>query len=79
MSFFYYYHYILESSQKTVDAEGFEKVERNKWRNKWRREKVIRDQLASGDIMGEDEIHKLFFIIQTSGFDITVHMPPEDR
>lgn len=52
------------------DAEGFQVVQMSK-AQKWKHMKYMREQLASADVMGDNEIETIKGWITTSQYDIT--------
>lgn len=62
----------------TVDEDGFQLVKLTK-KQKWLKHKMIRDQLASADVMSSKEVQILIAKIRTGRYDVTCDLDKPNR
>ena len=67
-----------EGEGTVVDEDGFQQVKLTK-KQRWKKQKMIRDQLASTDIMSSNEVERLISKIRVGNYDVTTELAPPDR
>ena len=73
------FHLFIDAHEGyTVDEDGFQLVKLTK-KQKWQRHKMIRDQLASADVMSAEEVQILIGKIRTQLYDVTRDLDKPNR
>ena len=67
-----------EGAGTVVDEDGFQQVKLTK-KQRWKKQKMIRDQLASTDIMSSNEVERLISKIRVGNYDVTTELATPDR
>ena len=67
-----------EGAGTVVDEDGFQQVKLTK-KQRWKKQKMIRDQLASTDIMSSNEVERLIIKIRGGKYDVTSDLALPDR